>query len=75
MDFGSHIPQRGLPPEVTRILNAAVAASLAEPDVARIYEAEGATPPPSTPAGFAEILRADIARFREVAQPAEIRVE
>ena len=66
---------RGLPPEVTRILHAAVVASLAEPDIARVYEAEGATPAPSTPAEFAEILRADIARFREVAQAANIRVE
>ncbi|MEI6161809.1 MAG: tripartite tricarboxylate transporter substrate-binding protein, partial [Roseococcus sp.] len=66
---------RGMAPEVTRILNAAVVASLAEPDVARVYEAEGATPAASTPSEFAEILRADITRFREVAQAANIRAE
>jgi tripartite-type tricarboxylate transporter receptor subunit TctC len=66
---------RGLPAEATRILNAAVRASLAEPDVARVYEAEGATPAPSSPAEFGAILRADIARFREVAQAAQIRLD
>lgn len=66
---------RGLPPEVSRALNAAVVASLAEPDIARLYEAEGARPAPSTPGEFAAILSADIARFREVAQAANIRAE
>jgi tripartite-type tricarboxylate transporter receptor subunit TctC len=58
-----------------RILSAAIAASLAEPDVARIYEAEGATPGGSTPQQYAEVLRDDIARFREVAQAANIKLE
>jgi tripartite-type tricarboxylate transporter receptor subunit TctC len=66
---------RGLPPEVSRTLNAAVAASLAEPDVARIYEGEGARPAPSSPAEFAQKMRAEITRFREVAQAANIRPE
>lgn len=66
---------RGLPPEVTRILNAAITSALAEPDIARIYEAEGATPSPSTAAEFTETLRRDITRFRDVAQAANIRAE
>jgi len=66
---------RGLPGDVTRTLNAAVRTALVEPDVARIYESEGATPSPSTPAEFGATLRADIARFREVAQAANIRAE
>jgi len=47
----------------------------AEPDLARLYEGEGGTPSPSTPAEFGATLRADIARFREVAQAAQIRAE
>jgi tripartite-type tricarboxylate transporter receptor subunit TctC len=47
----------------------------AEADVARIYEAEGATPGGSTPQQYAEVLRDDIARFREVAQAANIKLE
>jgi len=66
---------RGLPPEVTRILNAAVVSAVAEPDVSRVYEAEGATPSPSSAAEFGATLRGDIARFREVAQAAQIRAE
>nr|WP_314073247.1 tripartite tricarboxylate transporter substrate binding protein [uncultured Roseococcus sp.] len=66
---------RGIPAEPLRVLNAAVAASLAEPEVARIYEAEGATTDPSTPPHYAEVLRRDIAAFREVAQAANIRLD
>ncbi|MDB5416085.1 MAG: hypothetical protein JWR10_4420 [Rubritepida sp.] len=66
---------RGIPAEPMRILNAAITASLAEPDVARIYEAEGATPSPSSPTEYGATLRQDIARFREVAQAANIRLE
>jgi tripartite-type tricarboxylate transporter receptor subunit TctC len=66
---------KGIPPEPMRILSAAIAASLTEPDVARIYEAEGATPGGSTPQEYATVLRDDIARFREVAQAANIRLD
>jgi len=66
---------RGLPPEVTQTLNAAVRSALAEPDIARIYEGEGATPSPSSAAAFAETLQHDINRFREVAQAANIRLD
>lgn len=66
---------RGMPPEVVQTLNAAIHAALAEPDIARIYEGEGATPAPSTAAAFGETLRQDIARFRDVAQAAHIRLD
>lgn len=66
---------RGIPAEPMRILNAAIAASLAEADVGRIYEAEGAVPGGSTPQHYAEVLARDIAGFREVAQAANIRLD
>ncbi len=59
----------------TAALNQAVRAALAEPDVVRIYEAEGARPAPSSPEEFAAALAADIARFREVAAAANIRAD
>ncbi|MCW8087625.1 tripartite tricarboxylate transporter substrate-binding protein [Sabulicella glaciei] len=66
---------RGTPREVVRALNEATRAALAEPELARIYEAEGARPAPSSPEEFAATLAADIARFREVAQAANIRLD
>lgn len=52
-----------------------VRAALADPAIQRLYEAEGATPAPSTPEAFATALAGDIARFREVARLANITVE
>jgi len=66
---------RGIPAEAMRALSAAIGGSLTEPDVARVYESEGATPGGSTPQGYAEVLRTDIGRFREVAQAANIRLD
>ena len=54
---------------------AAAHEALAETEVTRIYEAEGARPAPSSPEAFAQTLRADLARYREVAQAANIRLE
>jgi tripartite-type tricarboxylate transporter receptor subunit TctC len=66
---------KGVAPDVLRGLNAATREALAEPEVRRIYEAEGARPAPTSPEEFAASLRADIARFQEVAQAANIRLE
>jgi tripartite-type tricarboxylate transporter receptor subunit TctC len=66
---------RGMAPEVTATLNAAVREALADPGVARIQEGEGATPAPGPASAFAETLAGDIARFRAVAQAAGIRGE
>ena len=65
----------GLPGSILERLNAEVNDALRDPDLARIYQAEGARPSPGTPAQFVEMLRADIARWREVAQIANIRIE
>ena len=66
---------RGVPPALIQALNRAAHDALAEPDVTRIYEAEGARPAPSSPEAFAQNLRSDLARYREVAQAANIRLE
>jgi tripartite-type tricarboxylate transporter receptor subunit TctC len=66
---------RGIAPDVTATLHAAVQEALRHADVARLYEGEGATPAPGAPNAFAETLAGDIARFRAVAQAAGIRSE
>ena len=66
---------RGLPPSVSASLQAAVREALAEPDIARIYESEGARPAFAPAAAFQAELAADIVRYREVAQRANIRAE
>ena len=65
----------GLPAPILERLNAEANASLAEPDLARLYQTEGARPSPGTPADFTAMLRTDIARWREVAQLANIRLD
>ena len=60
---------------VSAALQSAIRDALGEPDVARIYEAEGARPAFAPGAAFAAELAADITRFREVASRANIRAE
>ena len=65
----------GLPAPILEKLNAETNAALRDPDLARIYQGEGARPSPETPAAFAAMLRTDIARWREVGQQANIRLD
>jgi tripartite-type tricarboxylate transporter receptor subunit TctC len=66
---------RGLPPEVRAAVHAAANAALSEPELARIYDAEGARPARSGPEEFPALLKDELARWREVAQAAGIRPE
>ncbi|MBP0463219.1 tripartite tricarboxylate transporter substrate binding protein [Roseomonas sp. PWR1] len=66
---------RGLPEPLLARLNAETNAALRDPDMARLFQAEGARPSPATPAEFSELLRVELARWREVAQAANIRPE
>ncbi len=65
----------GLPAPLLEKLNAETNAALRDPDMARLYQGEGARPSPGTPDAFTAMLRADIARWREVAQFANIRID
>jgi tripartite-type tricarboxylate transporter receptor subunit TctC len=65
----------GLPAPILERLNTEVNAALRDPDMMRIYQGEGARPSPVSPADFAAMLRTDIARWREVAQFANIRID
>ena len=66
---------KNLPPAVRRAIHAAVTDALAEPALRRIYEAEGAVPSPGPYDEFAAVLRADMDRWRKVAEAANIRME
>jgi tripartite-type tricarboxylate transporter receptor subunit TctC len=66
---------KGLPESIVARLNAAANAAVVEGGVARIFESEGARPAPGTPAEFASLLDVELARWREVARAADIRVE
>jgi len=66
---------RGLPPALSATLQEAIRDALTEPDVARIYAAEGARPAFSNAASYQQELGAEIARFRDVATRANIRAE
>ncbi|HEY4254088.1 MAG TPA: tripartite tricarboxylate transporter substrate-binding protein [Roseomonas sp.] len=66
---------KGMPPEVIARLNAASNEALADPATERLMQAEGARPAPDTSANFATLLREELARWRQVAQAANIRTE
>jgi tripartite-type tricarboxylate transporter receptor subunit TctC len=66
---------RGLQPEVRTAVHAAANAALSDPELARVYDGEGARPAPGGPEAFPALLRQELARWREVAQAAGIRAE
>ncbi|MDB5381551.1 MAG: hypothetical protein JWO26_1183 [Rhodospirillales bacterium] len=66
---------KGLPEPIVARLNEAANSAVVEGGVARIFEAEGARPAPGTAAEFASLLDVELARWREVARAADIRVE
>jgi tripartite-type tricarboxylate transporter receptor subunit TctC len=66
---------RGLPPEILTRLNTEANAALADPEMAKLLQSEGARPSPATPRAFTEILRVELARWREVATAANIKLD
>ncbi|MCB4823172.1 tripartite tricarboxylate transporter substrate-binding protein [Roseicella aerolata] len=66
---------KGVPPEIRRAIHAAANEALGDPTLRRVYDGEGDTPSPVGPEEFASLLRADLARWRQVAQAANIRAE
>ena len=66
---------RGLPPEILTRLNTEANAALGDPEMAKLLQTEGARPSPATPQAFSEILRVELARWREVATAANIKLD
>jgi tripartite-type tricarboxylate transporter receptor subunit TctC len=65
--FGLFVP-RGTPQPIVDRLNAAVNKALAEDEVKKNYAGQGMLPRAGTPAAFAEVVRADYARWLKVVQ-------
>ena len=65
----------GLPPDVRTAIHAATQTALADPALARIYAAEGASPAPGPTAEFTTLLHDDLVRWRAVAQAAHVTLE
>ena len=66
---------KGLPQPIVDKLNAETNAALRDPAMVRLFQGEGARPSPTTPAAFAELLTAELARWREVARVSHISVD
>lgn len=73
--WGGLMLRAGTPPEIGAKLNAAVVALLRDPGVVQKLLQIGAAPGPGTPAEFAALLRAEIAKWAEVVRAANIKVE
>lgn len=63
------------PPEIIRKINADVVAILGEAAMVRRLEELAALADPGTPEAFAAFIRAEIAKWREVARIANVRLE
>ena len=61
----------GMSPEIAKRLNAAVRASLLEPDVRDRLQEEGSEPNDLDPAAYAEFIRAEIRRWTPLARAAK----
>lgn len=65
----------GTPEAIIRRINADVVAILREPAIADRIASMGAVADPQTPEEYAAFLRAEIAKWREVARAANVRLE
>ena len=69
------LARRGTPRDIVEKLNAAANEALGEGRLAQYLRSEGAEPSPRTPAEFDSFLKQDIARWKQVATTAKIRID
>ncbi len=65
----------GTPPAVVQRLNAEINKALALPDVVAQLSNEGATPMPSTPQAFGDLIRREIPRWAQVVKAGNIKAD
>ncbi len=65
----------GTPPAIVDLLNKDVNFLIEQPDMRTLFERLGVEPAPTTPARFAAIIAADVARWRKLAEQRSIRVD
>lgn len=75
MGWSGLVAPAGTPAEVARKINADVVAILRDPAVAARMAESGAIADPGTSEQFAQFIRSEIAKWREVARAANVRLE
>ncbi len=66
---------KGVPEALRRTIHRACAEAVADTNLARIYDAEGAKPATDPFGSFAQVLHSDLERWRRVKEAANIRAE
>ena len=72
--FGMFAPP-ATPREIVTRLNAEINKALALPDVAQQLAVEGATPMPTTPQAFGDLIKREIPRWAEVVKVGNVKPE
>ncbi|MCK8786724.1 tripartite tricarboxylate transporter substrate binding protein [Roseomonas sp. NAR14] len=75
MGWSGLVAPSGTPPEIVAKVNADSVAILREPRVVARMQELGGTADPQTPAQFAAFIRDEIAKWREVARAANVRLD
>ncbi|MCB4821109.1 Bug family tripartite tricarboxylate transporter substrate binding protein [Roseicella aerolata] len=75
MGWSGLVAPAGTPEPIIRRANADAVTVLRDPSVATRIREMGAFPDPGTPEEFAAFIRAEIAKWREVARAADVRLE
>ena len=75
VDWKAVAGPRGIPPDVVAFLNTELNAVLKHKAVAEKFQAEGTTAVGGSPEDMMQIVRADIARWKKVAEMAKVKIE
>lgn len=75
MGWSGLVAPAGTPPEIARKINADVVAILRDPAIVARMAESGTIADPGTPEQFAQFVRGEIAKWREVARVANVRLE
>jgi tripartite-type tricarboxylate transporter receptor subunit TctC len=69
------LTMKGVPQKIVNRINAEIVRALKQPDVIERYTALGIESVTSTPQGFTDIIKSDLARYLKVIQDAGIKVD
>jgi tripartite-type tricarboxylate transporter receptor subunit TctC len=75
VDWKAVAGPRGIPPDVVAFLNRELNEVLKHKTVAEKFEAEGTTAVGGSPEEMMQIVRADVARWKSIAEKAQVKIE
>jgi tripartite-type tricarboxylate transporter receptor subunit TctC len=75
VDWKAVAGPKGIPPDVVAYLNRELNAVLQSKEVAEKFKSEGSTAVGGTPEQMMEIVKSDIARWKRVAELAQVKIE